>query len=144
MERFKKIMLFILRVLKWPFIYILTPILISLVVHIVTGGDTLLKTFQQHALLLAGLIIVFAVMESVVTSAFFTEYFLVSTGIAAGIFLLTTLFISAPEAWTEAYSFDTMKMAAFLIMTGAVLVGDLAVLCLRKIRRNIRNKTRSK
>ena len=148
MERLKKIALFLLKILKWPAIYLSVPVVVSIGFHfimkLVGSSNTISDTFGNYALVLAGLIILFVIVASVVTSTFFTEYFLASTGIAALVYLLTSLFIKAQWSFESLYEFDTIKMYVFALLVVAVLIGDIIVLIARRIGRNIRNKKLSK
>ena len=136
-ERLKNIVFIILRILRWPAVIVLLPV----VVYLIFVG--VLKTEQliyNNAFLIVGAVIFVTYTGSVISSTFFTEYFLVSTGIASGLFLISSLFISNPNWTNESFEFDTMKMTAIAILIFTVLLGDLTVLCVRKIRRRAKIK----
>ena len=142
-----KVLKVLVLILRWPVVYY------GVLVGGFNGILWIVSSFQEKPLLLtevigiygtliAGILAAVMLVTSVLTSTFFTETFLVSTGIAAGMYLIASLFIVAPWDWGDSYlEFDAMKMYVFLALTAIILLGDIIALIIRKIlkRRSVRH-----
>ncbi len=138
-EKTKKALVILLKVIRWPLTYLLPPVIISLLFHAFTGNENIENTMGEYGIQIAVIIVLFAFLEGIFTSSVFTDSFLASTGLAAGIFLVASLFFSVDD-FDSPIEYDTMKMMAVFILIGAVLLGDISVMLVKKIGRYFRNK----
>ncbi len=134
-----KVLVVLVKILRWPAVYY--GVLIggfygfAWIFNLVQKEPmSITNVVGVYGLLIGAILALVMLLASVLTSTFFTETFLVSTGLAAGMYLLGSLFITAPYDWgTDYVEFDVMKMYVFLVLTAAVLIGDIIVLIFRKI-----------
>ncbi len=134
-----KVLVVLVKILRWPAVYY----------GVLVGGFygfawlfnlaqeepmTITQVVGAYGLLIGAILAIVMLLVSILTSTFFTDTFLASTGLAAGMYLMGSLFITAPYDWgTDYVEFDVMKMYVFLVLTAAVLIGDVIVLIFRKI-----------
>lgn len=134
-----KVLAVLVKILRWPAVYY--GVLIggfygfAWVFNLVQEEPMLLtEVVGKYGVLIGAVLAILMLLVSVLTSTFFTETFLVSTGISAGLYLIGSLFLTAPDTWGSDYvEFDVMKMYVFLTLAAAVLIGDIIVLIFRKI-----------
>ena len=144
---FKKIVSVILKIIRWPALYILPIIFAVYILFFLTysTNDTgyLKETLGKYSVLIVLLALVFAYIEGIISSTFFTDTFLASTGIAAAVYLLISFTLNAENYNSDYVAFDMMKMMAVIALVLFVLLGDLTVLITRKIKARVKRKTAS-
>lgn len=135
----RKILVILVKILRWPVVYygVLIGGFYGITWLFTLGQDkamTLTEIVGTYGVLIGAILAIVMLLISVLTSTFFTETFLASTGLACGMYLLASLFITAPYDWGNDYvEFDAMKMYTFLALAAAVLIGDIIVLVFRKV-----------
>lgn len=148
-QKIWKVLTVLVKILRWPVVYygILFGGLYGFywVFTMIQGNQPIYEVVGQYGTLLGGVLAILTLLVSLLTSSLFTETFLASTGLAAGMYLLASLFITAPSSWgTDYVDFDTMKMFVFLVLVASVLIGDIIVLVFRKVlnKRSLRHMTK--
>ena len=137
---FKDIVRWILKALRWPAIYIMPPaIILFIIIPLFTSSDEFRSVSIVATTVLFFTILTLAFVGGIITSTFFTERFLVSTGIAAGMFALIGLFMPTPSGlvesaeWAALPEHRAMIMIVCFVLVFMVFLGDLIVLLARKI-----------
>jgi len=147
-EKLKKIFNIAIKILKWPALYLSVLVIFLYMVPSIIGSVKYERILSDYIVLAVIIILILTFVEGVVSSLFFTDCFLASTGIAAGIYLITSLFIKNRDVDLSSGDFDAAKMIACFALIFFVFLGDLSVFILRKIlnrniqkpKKNIRNK----
>lgn len=136
-----KVLKIIIKILRWPVVYYGALVggfygITSLIFAMQNEPTTLVNVVGEYGIVIGVALAVVMLITSILTSAFFTETFLVSTGLACGMYLIASLFITAPYTWGNDYvEFDAMKMYVFLALALVVLIGDIIAFVFRKILR---------
>lgn len=138
LQKIRKVLTVLVKILRWPVVYygILFGGLYGFywIFTMLQGDQPIYEVVGKYGTLLGAVLAILTLLASFLTSSLFTETFLASTGLAAGMYLFASLFIKAPSSWgTDYVDFDTMKMFVFLTLVAAVLIGDIIVLVFRKI-----------
>lgn len=148
-QKVRKVLAILVKILRWPAVYygILFGGLYAFywILILLQGNQPIYEVVGKYGTLLGGVLAILTLLASILTSGLFTETFLASTGLAAGMYLFASLFITAPSSWgTDYVDFDTMKMLVFLTLVASVLIGDIIVLVFRKVlnKRSLRHMTK--
>lgn len=134
----KKILLILIKILRWPAMYY-GALLVGWygyfgIIGGIQGGGSIVNL---NIWLLAGILILLVLAAGIITSALFTETFLASTGLAAGMYLVASLFFSSNLNYqNDDIEYDVMKMLVILVLVGTVLLGDIIVFVFRKMLKN--------
>lgn len=134
----KKVLMFIVKILRWPLFILGVPVLSIVLPYIFSGEETFFAATTNDTVFYAMLIaLAIGIIAIGFIGSLIRQNFLSTTGIAAIVYFIAAFFLKEDSWPVEDMEFKNLKLIVVLILVTLVFLGDLLGTVFRKIKDKI-------